>query len=166
MALLADTFHALFAHGTVQKSRLTEAAAADTPAEDLLHRAVVNDLDIRYDKVVGIVALVHVHHDALFDHRGSVIARRDALDRTVVMVAHVVQRGHIYALDLRSKAQEFFPAFAVLFALSVQLHHFEVDLFSVTEEKDVDKIGDRLGIAGARTARDDDVLEVMPVLAQ
>ena len=166
MTLLADTGDAFFTHGAIEKARLTEAAAADTAAEDFFHRAVVDDLDIRQNKALRIIAGVHIHDRALFDCRWRAFERRDRRDGTVVMVTDVIQRGDIDAGNIRRHTQELGAGFMLALAHAVQLNDLEVDLFAVAEEENIDKVGDRLGVAGAGTARDDNMLQAVPILAE
>ena len=90
MTLLTDALHRLLAHGSIEKARLTEAAAADTAAKDLLHGAVMDDLDIRDNEIVGIIGLVHIHHHALFDHRRRIVARRNSGNSAVIVIGNII----------------------------------------------------------------------------
>ena len=164
MALLADALHRFLSDRTVQKACLTEAAAAYAAAEDLFDSPVMDDLDIRHDEVIGIVALVHIHHHALFYHGRSTVQRSDRRKSAVVVVAYVIQRGHVHALYPGSKAQKIFPALSLSFALPVQLDDLQIDLLPVAEEKNIYEVRDRLGIARAGAARNHDMLQPVPVL--
>ena len=126
----------------------------------------MNNLNIRQNEALRIIAGIHIHNDALFHLGRRAAAGSNGRDRTVVIVADVIKRRHIDAADLCGKAQEFLTAFALAPALPVQLDDLEVNLFSVAEEKDIHKIGDRFGIARAGASRHHDMVQIMPVLTQ
>ena len=77
---------------------------------------------------------------------------RHRRDRSVLTVGHVIQRRYIHTLDLRCGTQERRLVVSLLFVFFVQLHHFEVDLFPFSEEKDIHEIAQRLGVADTGTA--------------
>ena len=164
--LPVDRLHALFTERAVQKARLTEAAAADAAAQHLHDRAVVDDVEERHDEGFGEIHVVHVVHNALLHRCGRAVLRDIALHGAVVIVLDVVERRHVDAFDLRGLFQKF--VFRLVFgaAAAEQLDYLEVHLLAVAEEKDVDKVGQRLRVARARPARDDDIFQRRAVAAQ
>ena len=164
MTLSADALYGFFSYGTIQKDRLTKAATSYTASEYLFDRAVVYYLYIRNDKVIGIITLVHIHHNALFDDFGSAVKRSYRVYCAVIVIADIIQRRHIHALDICGEPQKLGSAPALSLALAVELDDLEIDLFAVAEEEYVDEIGYRLGIAGTGTAGYYDMLKSVSVL--
>ena len=124
----------------------------------------MDDLGIRDDHVRGIERIVQSLNDALGHMRGCAAARHNGRQRAVRVVAVLIKGRYIHALDLHRLAQEalFIPAFAL--SRAVKLQHLTVQLLTFTDDKQIDKISQRLGIEHARAARDDKMLQLRAIL--
>ena len=162
-ALLVDDLGALFADRTVQKARLTEAAAADAAAEDLMRDAVMHHVDERHDEGLGIIDLVEIADDALCDRRRRAVLRGDRPHGPVLLIGDIIERRHVYAGDPGSVAQKFFFRGAALFVHGVEIHDLTVDLLPFAEGKQVEKVRDRLRVAGAGAAAHHDGSKTLAV---
>lgn len=71
-----------------------------------------------------------------------------------------VERGNIVALQMRRKPQEFRTVefFVRFFVFDVQLNRFGKRFLALADVEDVEKVGNRFGIVGARAAADDNRL--------
>ena len=144
----------LVAQRTIDKARLTKAAAAQTAALNLQHRAVVDDVDERYNKLFWIVYLVQIGNDSfghLFRCLRTVGLHR--VDGAVLAVADVVQAWNIHAADLCCLLQKALLVPALFFCLHIQVGQLDVDLLALTDDEDVDEVCHRLRVAGAGTTR-------------
>ena len=151
-ALLIDNFGRFFSYGAINKSCLTKTTATNTSAENLLHRSVVHNFHKRNYEIVGIVAFVHLFHKALMNNRRSVMFRNILFNCAVLVVLNIIKRRHIHALYLCTFNEKLFSWLTLCSALSVKLHNLKVNLFALTYEEKVDKIRNRLGVAGTRSA--------------
>ena len=113
----------------------------------------MHDIGKRHDKGFGIVAGVEIRYDALFHPFGRAVCRHNRTDPPVLLIADGIQRRHIHALDLRRLAQKLRLIVAVFAVLFIQVDQHEIYLRALAEEEHNPKIRDRLGIAGARSAR-------------
>ena len=123
----------------------------------------MNDLNKRHDEIVGIVALVHILHQALVNNRGSVALRSKGGDGAVVVVADLVERRNVNALDFCAALKKLRLADALSLALAENLHYLEVDLLSLADEKDIHEIRNRFGVAGAGSAGYDYIFQLCSV---
>lgn len=148
--------HAAVSHRAVDVPRLTEAAAADAPAEQLEHHAILHDLRAGDDGFRREERLVHIADDALGHNSGCAVQRRDGCDGAVGVVAHVVQARDIDAVELRRAAEKFPLCPALAPGLPVQLHQLDGDVLPLAKAHKVDKIRNRLGVVHRRTTCDDE----------
>ena len=119
----------------------------------------MDDLNERHNKVIGVVGLVHVLHNPFMDNGRRAVLRSKTFDGAVVIVIDLVKRRHIHSLYIGTAAQEFALADALGAALSEKLDDLQIDLFAFSDEEQIDKIGDRLGVAGTGTSRDDNIFQ-------
>ena len=149
LALGVDCLGRFFTYRAVDKACLTKTAAADTSPENLLNCSVVDNLNERNDKIVGIVRLVHLGHQALVNYGRSAVFGRKALNCAVKVILDVVERRNVHALNLCAELQKLLLGLALLTALAEQIYYLKVNLLALTDEEQIDKIGNRLGVAGA-----------------
>ncbi|MPM28958.1 hypothetical protein SDC9_75496 [bioreactor metagenome] len=100
-ALAAKHVGVLGAHRAVHIARLTEAAAADTAAEDLQHHPVVYDLGRGDDGGHGVIGGIEILNHALGDNRRGPVPGSDGGYRTVHFIGNVVEGGDVETLDPR-----------------------------------------------------------------
>ena len=92
--------------------------------------------------------------------------RGDTVDRAVLVIAHLVERGDIHAFDLRRRDEKVLLTPALALCLAVQIGKLEHDLLAVADHEQVDEVCQRLGIVGARAAAGDDMLEFRAIPCQ
>ena len=107
---------------------------------------------------------VQIADDALMHDSRRIPARRDGGNRAIGPIGYVVKRRHIDAFDLRGAPQKRLLGRALALAGFVQVDQLEVDLLTLAQDKQIDEIGDRLGVAGARAARHNERSETRTVL--
>ena len=153
MRIAVNRVFLLFAERAIDKPGLTEPASPDTAAQHLDHRAVVHRLRKRHHKIFRIEHLVQIADDPFVYDRRRTLLRSNCGDRPVRMIAHLVEGRDINPFNLCRAPQELLLGTSLFFADEIEVHQFEVDLLPLPEDKQVDKIGDRLRVAGAGAAR-------------
>ena len=144
---------------------LTEPAATDTATEHLQIGTVMDDLGRRNDHLYRPVGIVQILHDPLGDDTGSAIHRSNSGKGAVRIVGMLVERGYIHTGDLGNLKQERILAPAFSLGTVVQRHDLHSDVFALAQREEVNKVRQRLRIVSTHTAREDDVLQVVPVTA-
>ena len=89
--------------------------------------------------------------------------RRHSGNGAVVVIGHIIERGHINAFDLRGRLQKLFLAPAFRFRGFQQIEHLVEHLFAFAETKQIKKRRHRFGVAHARAAADHDRRKVRSV---
>ena len=85
-------FQALLPERLVELSRLTETAAADTPAHDLESHPVLSDFDKGNQRGIRIIDIGHVpHHFASDNRRDPVDQRAHGADGAVCMIIDLIE---------------------------------------------------------------------------
>ena len=144
-------------------TRLTEAAAARTSAEQLDHRAVKDNLRGRNHEGFRIVHVVQVAYNALLDKCRCAVLRRDGLYGSILVIRHIVQRRHVQTFDMARLAQKF--VFAPIFALclTVEIGKLNHNLLAVANLERIDKRGERFRIVRTRAAAHNKVFQRLSV---
>ena len=119
----------------VKKARLTETASADTAAQNLYDGTVVNGTDKRHDEVFRIEYFVEILYNALFDFLGRSVFWRDGGNRTVCVIAYLIEAWHIHAAELRRFFEEGLLRVAGLPACLIEIHQFMHHLFAFAEHE-------------------------------
>ena len=140
-------------------SRLTEAAAARTTAEQLDHRTVEHDFRGRNDEIFGIIHRVQVGHNALLYKFRCAVQCADRRNRAVLVVVHLVQARHIHTWNIRRCTQELRLAPALAHRFAVQIGQLQHDFLAVTDHEQINEIRKRLRIVGTRTAGNDQIFQ-------
>ena len=155
---LEQAIHRAFAHGAIDHAGLTEAAAARAAAENFEHDAVVDDLSVGYDELLGIIGGGEIVHHGLEAHLGRAGAGlgRDRLERAVLIVGDVIERGNVNALDAHDHLEKFLAGRAALLPLFVNVDVFVRVAFAVAQREKIDERRERLGIIGAGAAAHDE----------
>ena len=110
-------------------------------------------LDKRHDEFFGIVGLVHIPHNAFPDFCRRAVSRGDSGYRAVVAVAEIIERRYINAIYFRGFTQKIPLAAALFLEFLIKVDHLKVNLLALAYKEEVNKIGYRLGVAAAGTAR-------------
>ncbi len=163
--MAVDGLDALLPKGPVEKARLTEAASPDTAPQHLHGDPVVDHLDHGDWEGIGKISSVHILDRAFADSSRSALLGGVRLHGTVWIIGRLIERRHINPFYLGGPAQELLFGRALLFALAVQLHHFQVYLFPVPQKEQVKKIRQRFWVAGAGAAGHHNVKQLCPVRA-
>ena len=143
------------AHRAVHIPRLAESAATDAAAEQFQRHPVLHDLRGGHDGLGGIVGLVHVFHNALAHYLWGALLGHNLLHRSVLVVIHFIQAGHIQPRHLRRSAKEFPFTPSIFSGFTVQINEFYRHILALTQTDDVHKVGDRFRIIHSRTAGND-----------
>ena len=143
--------------------RLAEAAAPGAAPEELQAHPVVDHLGAGHDGLCGEGHLVQVGDDALRDPGGSAVLRRHGGNGAVGVVAHVVEGGHIDALDPGGLHQEFVLGPARELGFPQQGQQLVVHLFPFAHHKEVQEGGHGLGVHRGGAAGPDERQKIGPV---
>ena len=156
--MFVEDVRRFFAHGAVDHTCLTEAATADTAAIDLKHDAVVNRFNVGHDHLFWEIDLVKILDDLLGNFFGDVVKYRCVgFDRAVVVVGDVIQRRNVHAgYGTSGFAQESRTRVAAgLLHLDIETDDRGEHILALTNVEQIEKVRDRLGVVGTRTAADD-----------
>ena len=151
VTLLIDGFHRLFTHRTIDETGLAEAATTDTTTEDLRLRTIKHNVRKRNNEAIGIVGSVQVLNNALANGGFDTVQRRHRRYSTVLVIAHVIQGRNINTLDVGAGTQELFLGVTLSLIFLIQVNDLQVHLFALAEEENVEKVRQRLRIAGTGT---------------
>ena len=97
------------------------------------------------------------------DHRRGVFFRGNGLNAAVLLIGHIIERGHIAAFDLRQGTQQpvFVPAF--FFGLLHSFAHLRQLHFAFAQHHHIKEVCDGFSIADARPAGDNQGPVLVPV---
>ena len=109
-------------------------------------------LGIRHNKAVGSINLVKIVYNLLSDFCGGVILRCYRFYRSVLVIAYIIERRNIDALNLCRLFKIFLLRAAVFLELFGKLHHLEVYFLAFTEYEQIKEIGYRLCVTYTGTA--------------
>ena len=118
------------------------------------------------DRLRRKIRLVHVLYDALSDTRGRAVFGPNVGKRPVRLIAVLIERWHIHAVDFAHAQEKFLLRAAVMLGLPVAVDDLLRDLLALAERKKVDEVCQWLGIHRAHAAGKDDVLETFPLARQ
>ena len=105
------------------------------------------------NRLCGEIAGVKVLYNSLAYFGGRAVKRGYRFNRAVGIIAYVIKRGNIYPLDSGGGAQKFAFAPALLFIFLVKVYNLQVNLLALTQKEKVEKVGYRLCVAAAWSAR-------------
>ena len=162
-ALADQGLRLLGPEGAVHMPRLAEAAAPGAAPEELQAHPVVDHLGAGHDGLCGEGHLVQIRDDALRDPGGSTVLRRHGSHGAVGVVAHLVERGHVHALDLRCLHQKIVLGPARELGLPQQGQQLVVHLFPLAHHEEVQEGGHGLGVHRGGAAGPDEGQQVRPV---
>ena len=160
--LLAQRLHALLPHRPVDEPRLAEPAAPGAPAENLQRNPVVHNADIWNNQLVRKIGRIHIQKKALA--HGQVFSP-DLCNRPILPVGKLHQRGDIDALNARRLLQKFLFAENLLFMRRIEIQQFHIDLLSLADDEQIDKIRQRLWVIGAGSSGYDERIALVSLPA-
>ncbi len=145
------------AHGAVQETRLTEAAAAHTAAQHFNAGAILDGTHHGHNKVRWRSKLVQILDDSLGDDRRDTrLVGGNGFDPAVLKVGHIVEGGDVDPGDLCNAAQQLLFGDTALFLGALDLGADGGQLvFALTQLDNIKEIRNRLRVAGAGAARHD-----------
>ena len=112
----------------------------------------MNYLNERNYKIIRIERPVHIKHNTLVDFSGSISFWSERLDCAVLVICYIIECRNIYTLNFRWEFKKLLFWFTLGSAPSEKFNNLKVNLFSLTNEENIDKICNRLGVAGTRSA--------------
>ena len=153
LGLTVDGLYTLLPNGAIDKSGLAKAAAANTAPKNFFHCPVVDNVNKRHHKAVRIIALVHIGHNGLLHRCRCSMGGGQGAQGAVRVVAVLIKRRHINALNMHGCFQKLLLTLAALFTFFQQIQHRIGGLFPLAQEDDVRKLRHRLRVAGAGAAK-------------
>ena len=155
LGLFLDSVDIFFAERAINKARLTKTAAAYTAAQYLYHRSVMHDGSKRHNEAIGVIDLIEVLYNSLFDTRGDGIGIRLYLaDSAVLVIGNIVKLRNVNAIYFSRFAQKFKFCGVRGLHFFVQLKQLYVYLLALAENEHIKEISHRFGIADAWPAAD------------
>ena len=158
--------HALrvaLAQRAVHVARLAEAAALHAAAHHLDAGAVVHHSQVRNDRIRRRRERVQVGQDPLGHPRPLRVERRRLGEGAVGLVARVEEGRHVHAGDPRQRLQQGSAIASI--PLAHRVDDLSDGLLAVAQDDGVEERRQRLGIEGARSARDHDRIVGGPLRA-
>ena len=144
------------AHGAVQEACLTKPAAAHTAAQHLDAGAVLNGAHHGHHKVCGRGKLVQILDDGFGDACGDArLVGGDGLHSAILVVGDIVESRDVHARDLCNVEQQLLFGDALFFGLFDLGADGGQLVFALTQLDDIKEIRNRLRVAGAGAARND-----------
>ena len=102
------------------------------------------------------IGRVQIVDDALGDARGDALAvGREGSERTVPVVRHIIERGDVKAVQLRGAEEKLALRQALFAALVIERKQLGQRLLPLSDGKDIEEVGHRLGVIGTGTAAED-----------
>ena len=136
---------------------MAKTAATAAAAEDLKHNAVVHNFAEGYDGRGGEINAVHIAHHAFINHRRCVnVHRAHRLHGQVLVIFHLVEGGHINAVNLDNLLQKGLASARLTGALPrfISFHNLRHHLFALTNNSEVKEICQGLGVIHTGAAHD------------
>ena len=166
LSLLHQGFLGLAAQRAVGMTCLTETAATRTTAEQLDHRTVKHDIGRGNDKIIRIVHGIQIAYNALLYECRCAVLGRDCLDRTVFLIADLIECRNVHTGNLGRFHQEFVLGQTTLYCTLIEIGKIEHDLLAVTDHEQIDKIAERFRVIGTRAAGDNQIFKARTILGQ
>ena len=152
------------AHGTGDHPGLAEAAAAGAAPEDLDVEPVVHHLGQRHELLLGVGPVGQIGHRALLDHGGHVAVARLDGHQPAALVDGLVHGRHVDPGHPGQGPQH--PGAPACSARRLPVPHHLGDvahrLLAVAEHREVEEVGQRLGVVGAVAPGADQRIRVVP----
>ena len=124
----------------------------------------MNDFRRRDDHFIGIGGGVQILNDALSHGTRRAVQRNDLPQDAVFVIAVLVERGDIDAVQPRCLAQEMRLVPDLRLCLCVERENLYGELLAFAEGEEVDELCQRLRIVGAGAAGKHDVAQSLPIL--
>ena len=160
LCLPAYSISMLFTERSVNKSRLTEAAAPYTTSENFNRYSVLYYFGKRNNKIIRIIDLVKIPYYTLVNDFGDAVGSLDTLYPSVRIIDEIIEFRDINTINISGATKKIISRSSLLFHIVVKIHQFKIDLFSFAKYKNIKKISQRLGIAHARTTCNDDLCKL------
>ena len=156
VSIVLQIFQAVLSEGPVHIPGLAESAAADTAALNLQHHPVLGHFDEWHQRFFDIAHTVHVRYDLFCNHRhGMFIIWPKTFNGPVFLIGHIIKSRHIDARYLCRPFQELLSGAAGLFIFLVAVHQLKIYGFTLSDIKQIKKIGQRLRIVSAGPSPND-----------
>ena len=160
-----QTVDSLLPQGPIQHARLTETAAADTSPHDFECHTVLRRLDIGDHGFCRIRCIGQIHACLLSDlFRNALRIRKEASDRTVLIIFHIIKCGDIAARDSTGRSQEFMLSGTLVFHFHIEIHERIEHGLAVAYVEKIKEIRQRFRIVGTWPSADDDRKFIAAVL--
>ena len=141
--------------GTVQHSRLTETAPADTAPLNLQYHTVLGDLDKRNHRSHGVIGIRKVCNHLLLDRLLRMgIRRRKRGDRSVLLIFCPIELRNIDSFDLCCFLQVVLSGTTMLLVLLICIKKLIVNRLPFSDVEHIKKVSQRFRVIGAGSASD------------
>jgi len=141
------------AHGPVQKTGLAKTAPAHTSAQHFNLCTVMHSTNHGHHKVARKRLRVHIGQNSLCHYSGCAAARGNFFHPSIREIRYLIQLWHIHARYLRQLHQNVMLAKPGPAPFQDGVTHIWKLHFPLAQHKQIEEIGQGLGVAGTGAAR-------------